>query len=72
VAELLAKGVKPHTTAETLIRPAYFLFPICFNFKWGFAGGSGATLRYNTQIIHITQNNTPSSNKTQHMKLHKQ
>jgi hypothetical protein len=29
-------------------------------------GGSGTTVR------HITQNNTPRSNKTQHTKLHKQ
>jgi hypothetical protein len=29
-------------------------------------GGSGTT------IIHITQNNTPHSNKTQHTKLQKQ
>jgi hypothetical protein len=35
-------------------------------------GGSGTVIRYNTQIAHITQNNTPHSNKTQHTKLHKQ
>jgi hypothetical protein len=35
-------------------------------------GGSGITIRRNTQITHITQNNTPHSNKTQHTKLHKQ
>jgi hypothetical protein len=35
-------------------------------------GGSGTTIRYNTQVTHITQNNTPRSNKTQHTKLHKQ
>jgi hypothetical protein len=26
--------------------------------------GSGTTVRHNTQITHITQNNTPHSNKT--------
>jgi hypothetical protein len=26
-------------------------------------GGSGTTIRHNTQITHITQNNTPHSNK---------
>jgi hypothetical protein len=35
-------------------------------------GGSGTTVIHNTQITHITQNNTPRSNKTQHTKLHKQ
>jgi hypothetical protein len=34
--------------------------------------GSGDTIRHNTQITHITQNNTPRSNKTQHRKLHEQ
>jgi hypothetical protein len=34
--------------------------------------GSGTTIRHNTQVIHITENNTPRSNKTQHTKLHKQ
>jgi hypothetical protein len=36
VAEILAKGMKPHTTGETLIRPAYVLFFIYFNCKWVF------------------------------------
>jgi hypothetical protein len=31
-------------------------------------GGSGATIIHNAQITHITQNNTPHSNKTQHTK----
>jgi hypothetical protein len=31
-------------------------------------GGSGTTVRHNTQITHITQNNTPPSNKTHHTK----
>jgi hypothetical protein len=35
-------------------------------------GGSGTTIKHNTQITHITQNNTPPSNKTHHTKLHKQ
>jgi hypothetical protein len=35
-------------------------------------GGSGTTIRHNTQIRHITQNNTPHSNKTQHTKLRRQ
>jgi hypothetical protein len=35
-------------------------------------GGSDTTIRHNTQIRHITQNNTPHSNKAQHTKLHKQ
>jgi hypothetical protein len=35
-------------------------------------GDSGTAIRHNTQITDITQNNTPSSNKTQHTKLHKQ
>jgi ABC-type transport system involved in multi-copper enzyme maturation permease subunit len=29
-------------------------------------GGSGITMRHNTQITHITQNNTPRSNEIQH------
>jgi hypothetical protein len=36
------------------------------------SGGSCITIRYNTQITHITQDNTSRSNKTQHTKLHKQ
>jgi hypothetical protein len=35
-------------------------------------GGSCTAIRHNTQITHITQNNTPRSDKTQHTKLHKQ
>jgi hypothetical protein len=35
-------------------------------------GGSGTTIRHNTQIIHITRNNTPRSNKIQHTKLYRQ
>jgi hypothetical protein len=31
--------------------------------------GNGTTIRHNTKITHITQNNTPHSNKTQHTKL---
>jgi hypothetical protein len=36
------------------------------------SGGSSTTIRHNTQITHITQNNTPHLNKAQHTKLHKQ
>jgi hypothetical protein len=32
-------------------------------------GGTGTTIRHNTQKTHITQNNPPHSNKTQHTKL---
>jgi hypothetical protein len=32
-------------------------------------GGSGSTIRHNTQITHTTQNNTPRSNETQRTKL---
>jgi hypothetical protein len=48
----------------------YYLF-IYFNCKWVFRGGSGTTIKHNTQISQITQNNTPHSNKTQHTKLNK-
>jgi hypothetical protein len=34
-------------------------------------GGSSTIVRHNIKI-HITQNITPRSNKTQHTKLHKQ
>jgi hypothetical protein len=37
--------------------------------NWLLAGGNGTTIRHNTQITHITQNNTPGSNKTQLTKL---
>jgi hypothetical protein len=48
----------------------YYLFILTAN---GFLpGSSGTTIRHNIQITHVTQNNTPSSNKTQHTKLHKQ
>jgi hypothetical protein len=33
---------------------------------------SGTTVRHNTQITQVTQNDRPHSNKTQHTKLHKQ
>jgi hypothetical protein len=45
---------------------------IYINCKWVLPGGSGTTIRHNTQITHITQNNTSRSNKTHHTKLHKQ
>jgi hypothetical protein len=35
-------------------------------------GGSGNTIRHNTQITHIAQNIIPRSNETQHTKLHTQ
>jgi glucose dehydrogenase len=35
-------------------------------------GDTDTILRHNTQIRHITQNNTPRSNKTQHTKPQKQ
>jgi hypothetical protein len=48
----------------------FFIFYYYYRTANGFLpGGSGATIRQNT---HITQNNTPRSNKTQHTKLHKQ
>jgi hypothetical protein len=37
---------------------------IYFNCKWVLPGGSGTTIRHNTQTTHVTQNNTPRSNKT--------
>jgi hypothetical protein len=49
-----------------------FSILLLFNCKWFLPGGSGTTIRHNTQITHITQNNTPRSNKTQHAKRHKQ
>jgi hypothetical protein len=35
-------------------------------------GGNDATIKHNTQITHITQNNKPRSNKSQLTKLHTQ
>jgi hypothetical protein len=35
-------------------------------------GGSGTIIRHYTQVTHITQNNTPCPNETQHTKLHTQ
>jgi hypothetical protein len=35
-------------------------------------GGSGTTIKHNTQKTHITQNNTLRSNKIQDTKLQKQ
>jgi hypothetical protein len=34
--------------------------------------GTTRTIRHSAQITHITENNTPHSNKTQHTELHKQ
>jgi hypothetical protein len=41
------------------------LYFIYLNCKWVLPGGSD-TVRHYTQITHITQNNTPHSNKTAH------
>jgi hypothetical protein len=35
-----------------------YIIIIYFNCKWGFPGGSGNTVRHNTQLTNITQNNT--------------
>jgi hypothetical protein len=35
-------------------------------------GENGTTIRHNTQITRITQNNTPRSNETQHTKQYTQ
>jgi hypothetical protein len=52
------------------LNPTFVLFILTAN---GFLpGGNGTTVRHNTQMTHITQNNTPHSNKTQHTKLYKQ
>jgi hypothetical protein len=40
----------------------FYLFTLTAN--GSLPGGSGSTTRYNTQVTHITQNNTPPSNKT--------
>jgi hypothetical protein len=48
----------------------YYLF-IYLNCEWVLPSDNGATIRRNTQLTHITQNNTPHSNNTQHTKLHK-
>jgi hypothetical protein len=55
-----------------LLNFVFYLLFIYLNCKWVLPGGSDTTIRHNTQITHITQNNTPHSNKTQHTKLHKQ
>jgi hypothetical protein len=51
---------------------SHIIIIIFLNWKCVLPGGSGTAIRHNTQITHITQNNTPHSNKTQHTKLHKQ
>jgi hypothetical protein len=52
----------------------YYYIIIDLNCKWVFTQWQwfNKTIRRNTQITHITQNNTPHSNKTQHTKLHRQ
>jgi hypothetical protein len=42
---------------------------ICLNCKWVFTRWQCTTVRHNTQITHITQNNTPHSN-TAHKTTH--
>jgi hypothetical protein len=50
----------------------FLLLLIILNANGFLADGNGTTIRHNTQIIHISQNNTLHSNKTQHTKLQKQ
>jgi hypothetical protein len=46
----------------------YYLFILTAN---GFSpGGSGTTIRHNTQITHITQNNTTIKRNTAHKTTH--
>jgi hypothetical protein len=68
------KYIYKNSTLNLQIRPYTLLFLLLFVLTVnGFLpGGSGSTIRHNTQITHITQNNTPHLNKTQHTKLHKQ
>jgi hypothetical protein len=56
----------------TIIIIIIIIIIIYFNYKWALPSGSGTVVRHNTEITHITRNNTPHSNKTQHTKLHKQ
>jgi hypothetical protein len=48
-----------------------FIYLFILTANWFLRGGSGTTVMHNTQITHITQNNTPHCNKTQHAKLHR-
>jgi hypothetical protein len=45
-------------------RQSFIIIIINFNCKLVLTDGSGTTIRHNTQVTHITQNNTPHSNKT--------
>jgi hypothetical protein len=47
-----------------------FVVIIYFNCKWVFTGGSGTTIRHNTQTTHITQNNTTLKRNTAHKTTH--
>jgi hypothetical protein len=58
-------------SASHMSSPLLLVF-IYFNCKWVFTRWQWSTIRHNTQITHIPQNNTPPSNKTHHTKLHKQ
>jgi hypothetical protein len=52
---------------KILMYDTYFIIIIIIiiylNCKWGFARWQCTAIRHNTQIAHITQNNTPHSNK---------
>jgi hypothetical protein len=47
------------------------LFIIYFNFTLVSTGGSGTTIRHNTQITRITQNNITIKRNTAHKTTHK-
>jgi hypothetical protein len=71
--EIWCCGLDPQ--AQQFYTGPLFLFIIYFNCKWAFTRWQwyyNKTQRHNAQMTHITQNNTPPSNKTQHTKLHKQ
>jgi hypothetical protein len=54
------------TGSQLVVRLLFILTPN------GFLPGGSGTTKHNARITHITQNNTPHSNKTQHTTLHKQ
>jgi hypothetical protein len=69
---LSERNIRFNQNQLEILETKFIIIIIYLNCKWGLPGGSGTTIRHNKQITHITQNNTPHSNKTQHTKLHKQ
>jgi hypothetical protein len=59
-----------HCAREARLNLKDYYYYYYFNWKWVLSGGSVATIRHNTQITYITQNNTTIKRNTAHKPTH--